>query len=55
MNDSDKAVLTMVTEWRDGRCVDDCKLCEWNDYCDLMFALAKELEKRLVGDKSDMV
>lgn len=55
MNDSDKAVLTMVTTWRNVRCGDDCKHCEWNGYCDLMFALAKELEKRLVGVKSDMV
>ena len=55
MNDSDKAVLTMVTAWRDARCVDDCKLCEWNNYCYLMFALAKELEKRLAGDISGMV
>lgn len=55
MNDSDKAVLTMVTAWRDARCVNDCKLCEWYNYCDLMFALAKELEKRLGGDKSGMV
>lgn len=55
MNDSDKAVLTMVTTWRNVRCGDDCKHCEWNGYCDLMFALAKELEKRLVGDKSGMV
>ena len=55
MKDSDKAVLTMVTTWRNNRCVDDCKLCEWNDYCNLMFALAKELEKRLVGDISGMV
>lgn len=55
MNDSDKAVLTMVTAWRYNRCVDDCKLCEWNDYCNLMFALAKELEKRLAGDISGMV
>ena len=55
MNDIDKTILTMVTAWRDGRCVDDCKLCEWNVYCNLMFALAKELEKRLAGDKSGMV
>ena len=55
MNDSDKVVLTMVTAWRDDRCVNDCKLCEWNAYCNLMFALAKELEKRLAGDISDMV
>ena len=55
MNDSDKVVLAMVTAWRDVKCVDDCKLCEWNAYCDIMFALAKELEKRLAGDKSAMV
>ena len=55
MNDSDKAILTMVTAWRNVRCDDDCKLCEWNNYCDLMFSLAKELEKRLEGDISDMV
>lgn len=55
MNDSDKAVLALVTAWRNDRCWDDCKLCEWNDYCDLMFTLAKELEKRLVGDNNGMV
>lgn len=55
MSDSDKAVLTMVTAWHDFRCVDNCKFCEWNAYCDLMVALDKELEKRLAGDKSGMV
>lgn len=55
MNTIDKAVLSLVTLWRDGRCVDDCKLCEWNDYCNEMFALARDLEKRLAGDKNGMV
>lgn len=55
MSEIDKAVLALVTLWRNDKCACECSFCKWCGYCHEMVALAIEVEKRLVGGRNGMV